>query len=417
MDTVSPSKRGVHARIGEQRPSLLRRFLAGINWPLLIALAMITAFGLVVVYSAVFNRADYNFSRQLSGVVLGAVFMVLVWAFDYRRLLNMLLPLLIVAAVLNLLPLLPGLGVEVNGARCWINIFGQQIQPGEFAKIATILMMAAMVSRFRGKLVHGRDYLKCLALLVVPLLTIMTQPDLGTGMVLFVIGFTILFNGGADRKWLIITVLAIVALITAVLLIDPVLDGWAGHDVLLKNYQKNRLLVFMDNSIDPSGLGYNLNQAKIAIGSGGFMGKGYLQGTQSALGFLPEAATDFIFCVLAEEWGFLGALGLLGLYVFLIVVAIRIALKADVFGRLIVCGCVGMWVFQILENIGMTSGLMPITGIPLPFLSYGSSFMLVNYIAIGLIGSVWAHGRDQQSGSLGMEAINDVSKLHDRRRW
>jgi len=166
----------------------------------------------------------------------------------------------------------------------------------------------------------------------------------------------------------------------------------AGHDVLLKDYQKSRLLVFLDNNYDPTGDGYNLKQAKIAIGSGGFLGKGYMNATQSALGYLPESPTDFIFCVLAEEFGFVGSLALIALYALLVYLCYRIAYGAkDLFGTLIVMCITGMWLFQVLENIGMCCGLMPITGIPLPFMSYGTSFMVVNFTLLGLIGSVWAH--------------------------
>ena len=181
-------------------------------------------------------------------------------------------------------------------------------------------------------------------------------------------------------------------LVAAILLIDPVLDQLFGHDVLLKDYQKSRLTVFLDPTHDTSGDGYNLQQAKIAIGSGGLLGKGFMQATQSSLGFLPEAPTDFVFCVLAEEFGFIGALALLAFYIGLIVCSVNVARSSgDLFGTIIVICVVGMWLFQILENIGMTCGLMPITGIPLPFISYGSSFMIVNFMMLGLINSVWVH--------------------------
>ena len=148
----------------------------------------------------------------------------------------------------------------------------------------------------------------------------------------------------------------------------------------------------MDSTYDVSGDGYNLRQAMIAIGSGGFFGKGFMQATQSSLGFLPEAPTDFVFCVYAEEFGFFGALILLALYIVLLALVFNIARNAsDLFGTLIVCCIAGMWIFQILENIGMDIGLMPITGIPLPFMSYGSSFMVVNFVMLGLINSVWVH--------------------------
>ena len=175
--------------------------------------------------------------------------------------------------------------------------------------------------------------------------------------------------------------------------IDQLIYNSTGEYKLLKQYQRNRLLVFLDqDGSNTSSSGYNLQQAKIAIGSGGLFGKGLLNATQSGHGFLPEAQTDFIFCVLAEELGFFGALVLLGLYAALVLICFRIARGAcDLFGMVIVMCVVGMWLFQILENIGMDCGLMPITGIPLPFMSYGSSFMVVNFFMLGMIGSVWTH--------------------------
>ena len=248
------------------------------------------------------------------------------------------------------------------------------------------------MARYGGRLNDLREYLKALAIMAVPFVCVMTQPDLGTGLVYLVIAAFALIIGGADWRFLVGTVGAMVVLVAAVLILDPIADQIAGHDVLLKDYQKSRLLVFMDSSYDTSGDGYNLQQAKIAIGSGGFLGKGFMQATQSSMGFLPEAPTDFVFCILAEEFGFVGALILLAFYIGLIVVSVNVARGAsDLFGTIIVICVVGMWLFQILENIGMDCGLMPITGIPLPFISYGSSFMIVNFMMLGLINSVWVH--------------------------
>jgi rod shape determining protein RodA len=326
------------------------------------------------------------------GVALGALLLLVLWRLDYRRLSNLFIPLFILNILLILSPLLPVIGVTVNGARSWIILFGQQIQPGELAKLVTILMMAALVGRFDGRIPNLRAYLRCLGILFIPLVCILLQPDLGTGMVLFAIGAVVLFAGGANWKWLALTALALIVLIVLAFLIDPLLDQSLGRDVFLKEYQKDRLMVFMNEDLDPTGVGYNIQQAKIAIGSGGLFGKGLGMGTQSGLGFLPEAPTDFIFCVLAEELGFVGCLGLILLYAALIGLALLAALRAEeFFGSLVVIGILGMWVFQILENIGMTCGLMPITGIPLPFVSYGSSFMVVNFMALGLILSVWSH--------------------------
>ena len=181
------------------------------------------------------------------------------------------------------------------------------------------------------------------------------------------------------------------ALVALVFILDPIFDNIVGSDVFFKDYQKNRILVFLNPDLDPTGAGYNLTQAKIAIGSGGLLGKGLGNATQSALGFLPEAPTDFVFCTIAEQLGFLGVLFLLALYGALFYIVIRmIGSIPSLFQKLALVGVCGMWLFQILENIGMCCGLMPITGIPLPFISYGSSFMMVNFACIGLILSIYS---------------------------
>ncbi|MDO4890167.1 MAG: rod shape-determining protein RodA [Coriobacteriaceae bacterium] len=360
--------------------------------PFIVSIALVTAYGLIVSFSATANDPDYNFTRQLMGVLVGAVLMVLLWRFDFRQLGDYATVFMVVNIVLILSPHLPLLGVESNGALSWVHIGPARFQPGEFAKVTVILMDACIMAKYRGKLDDPREYLKALGLMSVPFICIMTQPDLGTGLVyLFIAGIALLI-GGARPKYLGITVGVVVVLVVAVFLLDPVLDAAMGRDVLLKDYQRARLLVFMDSTYDTSGDGYNLTQAKIAVGSGGLLGKGFMNATQSTLGFLPEAPTDFVFCVLAEEFGFLGALALLAMYLGLIISSLRIARNSQsLFGLILVVCIVGMWCFQILENIGMDIGLMPITGIPLPFVSYGSSFMVVNFICLGLIGSVWVH--------------------------
>lgn len=254
-------------------------------------------------------------------------------------------------------------------------------------------MDASVMARYGGRLDDPREYMKALGIMLVPFLCIMTQPDLGTGLVYLCIAAFALVMGGARAKYLMITLGLFIAAIVAVFAIDEVLKASSGEYKLLKQYQRNRLLVFMDQSGSATtDEGYNLQQAKVAIGSGGLFGKGLFQGTQHSLGLLPEAPTDFIFCVLAEELGFFGALVLLALYGALILISFRIAKSsADMFGLVIVMCVIGMWLFQILENIGMDCGLMPITGIPLPFMSYGSSFMVVNFVMLGMIGSVWYH--------------------------
>ncbi|NHM14334.1 FtsW/RodA/SpoVE family cell cycle protein [Xiamenia xianingshaonis] len=390
--TSLPQISSLKSAPGASRRGRERRF-GWINLPFVVVVAALVSYGLVVVYSAVSVDPDYSFSRQLAGVAAGVVLMAAVWRLDYRRLAEFTNVFLVINVVLILSPHIPGLGTDAGmGAKSWINV-GMQIQPGEFAKITVILLDASVVSRYGGKLEDAGEYRKALAYILVPFACIMTQPDLGTGLVYLFIGAVALVMGGARPKYLLITLVAGIVAIACVFAVDDAIKNSTGEYKLLKQYQRNRLFVFLNqDSADLSSEGYNLKQAQIAIGSGGLFGKGLFQGTQHSLGLLPEAPTDFIFCVLAEELGFVGALVLLALYVALILISFRIAMASnDLFGMVIVMCIVGMWLFQILENIGMDCGLMPITGIPLPFVSYGSSFMVVNFVLLGLIGSVWSH--------------------------
>ena len=373
-----------------------RRF-PWLNLPFILVLALLVSYGLVILMSAIANDPDYSFTNQLTGVALGVVFMVLVWRFDYRRLSDFTTIFLVVSIVLILSPHIPGLGTDAGmGAKNWIKL-GIQVQPGEFAKITVILLDASIMARYGGRLDDPREYAKALGMMLVPFACIMTQPDLGTGLVYLFIGAVALVVGGARPKYLLITLGLFIVAIVAVFLIDQVIYDSTGEYKLLKQYQRNRLLVFLDPDIDPTGESYNLKQAQIAIGSGGLFGKGLFQGTQHALGILPEPATDFIFCVLAEELGFFGVMVLLALYTALVLICFRIAgASSDLFGMLVVMGVVGMWLFQILENIGMDCGLMPITGIPLPFVSYGATGMVMNFIMLGMVGSVWTHNIQKQ---------------------
>ena len=374
--------------------------LSAINWPFLLVVVLLVTYGLVVVYSAVSADEDYSFSRQLAGVAVGAIAMALIWAFDYRRLSEYTTLFVMLNVLLILSPHVPGVGVNTMGATSWIKLGPlPQIQPGEFAKITVILLDASIMARYQGRLDDVREYCKAVGLMLIPFVCIMTQPDLGTGLVYLFIAAVALVVGGARLKHLLVTLAICVALVALVFVLDEVIKSSAGEYKLLKQYQRDRLLVFMNQEgADLTDEGYNLQQAKVAIGSGGLFGQGYMNGSQHSLGILPEAPTDFIFCVLAEELGFFGVMGLLGLYIALFVLGFRIAsASSDMFGLLIVMCIVGMWLFQILENIGMTCGLMPITGIPLPFMSYGSSFMVVNFALLGFMGSVWLRGKESAS--------------------
>ena len=298
---------------------------------------------------------------------------------------------MIFVAFLILSPQIPGLGTTAKGATSWLAIGGFRLfQPSEPAKLVTIVIMAAVIAGYKGRIKSARELGKVLAILAVPLGLILLQPDLGTGMVFVAITAGMLLIGGLDAKWFLVLGIAGALAVAALLGLNSTLDKSLGHDVLVKNYQLDRLLVFVDPTRDPKGAGYNLEQSKIAIGSGELTGKGLGSGTQSNLRFLPEPHTDFIFSVTGEEVGFLGAVLLLGLYLALLITALEIAAQSrDLFGSLICAGIISMWTFQVLENIGMTIGLMPITGIPLPFMSFGSSFMVTNMLAVGMLLSIW----------------------------
>lgn len=379
---------GLAAKTGEKG--------GGVSLPanviLLVVIALILICGFVTLYAVTRTETEYSFMRQLLGVGLGVAVMIAVWLFDYRRLADMVIPLIVLDVILVLLPMVPGLGLEVNGATSWVKIGPLSFQPSELAKPVTILVMGAATARYQGSIMRGSDFLKLLGILLIPFI-LLVREDLGTALVILLVGFCIMLVGGLARRWLIISLVTAVVGVAALLGLNGVVSEWTGGDVqLIKQYQMSRLLVFVDpDNPEYADDAYNLNQAKIAVGSGEFIGKGWGNATQSSGGFLPESATDFIFCVYAEQFGFVGAFILLVLYLALLMVALGIGLSSsDLFGSLIAAGVMAMWLFQIVENIGMDLGLMPITGIPLPFMSYGSSFMITNFICVGLLLSVWS---------------------------
>ena len=363
-----------------------------LNLPLLFVLAALIGLGLATLYAVTLTDDDYSIAKQLVGIGLGLVICIAVWLFDYRRLNGtaVIFTLMALDLFVILLPMTP-LGIEVNGARSWIRIGGQTLQPSELAKPVTILMMAAYVSRFNGSISNGKDFLKCVGLMLVPM-ACLAKEDLGTALVLMILSFVIIFVGGASGRWIVVTLMVGCVGVAGILVANNVVSEWSGGQTqIIKQYQMSRLLVFIDqDNPDYADDAYNLKQANIAVGSGQVTGKGWGNATQSSGGFLPESATDFIFCVYAEQFGFVGSVVLLLLYLALLACAMAIGFaSSDTHGSLICAGVMGMWVFQILENIGMDIGLMPITGIPLPFMSYGSSFMVVNFICVGMLMSVW----------------------------
>lgn len=353
------------------------------NLPLLLTVALLLLYGALVVHSAIsgFSAGSAMFQRQLFGMALGFVALALMWTLDYKRLEGWLGPLVVFNALLIVSPRIPGLGGEAKGATAWLEIAGVRLfQPSEPAKLVTIVIMAIVISQFKGVIERPRDVMRVLAYLALPFGLILLQPDLGTGLVFIAITMGVLLVGGVKPKWFLVFALV------GVIGVGVIFKGG-----FLAQYQEDRLLVFIQPDRDPRGAGYNLEQSKIGIGSGGLTGKGLGQGTQSNLNFLPERHTDFIFSVLGEELGFTGSIMLLGLYLALLMTALEISTSSrDLFGSLIAVGLISMWTFQILQNMGMTMGLMPITGIPLPFMSFGSSSMITNLAGTGMLLSVWA---------------------------
>jgi rod shape determining protein RodA len=352
-----------------------KRFVRNFNWPLAIAAVAATAIGIVCIGSAGLHNPQFagEARRQLFYVVLGIVLMIGVSLVDYRNW-QRWAPGLYVANLLLLLFILRG-GHSALGAQRWVSLgpFGT-FQPSEPAKLVLAISLAAVLCR--GSYSRLQDLWKPLLTVAIPALLILKQPDLGTALVLLAILTVQLFLGLPKLGDFAIYALGVL-LVAAVAI---------GTNAVLKPFQKTRLFVFLNPKLDPLGSGYSLNQSKIAVGSGEWLGRGLYHGTQTQLNFVPENSTDFIFTVLAEEWGFAGALVLLVLYAGLLYGGVRSMLAArDRFGFLLAAGLVGMFFFHILVNVGMTVGIMPITGIPLPFVSFGGSAVLTGFAGIGIL--------------------------------
>jgi rod shape determining protein RodA len=355
----------------------------------LVASVALCAYSALLVYSATHGRpslAGY-FPKQITWVVIGLVLAVGVSLFDYSKLQHYFPQLYAINLVMLVGVFLVGHGAK--GAQRWYNLKFMTLQPSEFAKLLVILFLAAYIAYRKGDIDNLADVAKSFGLVAVPMVLIMRQPDLGTSLVLVAIWLGMLVIAGLRWQYLavILAVFAIFALVALMPILFP-----QSHFHILSSFQLKRLIVFADPGVDRHGSGYNLSQSKIAIGSGGFTGKGLLSGTQTNLNFLPERHTDFIFSVLGEELGFVGALILLLLYGWLLMSALRVASASrDPFGTNVAAGIAIMWAFQMVVNIGMTTGIMPVTGIPLPFISYGGSSMWTHLIASGLLMSIWFH--------------------------
>ena len=329
---------------------------------------------------------QYYLKRHVINILIGAVLAYGVTVIDYR-LLRAYTPFLWGAAVLGLLiVLIPGLGTEKNGARAWIALPGGfQIQPAELAKVGIIIGMAMILSErsHDSDKPSNKNVLQSLAVAALPVLLIILQPDMGTILIIAASVVTMIAVSGTSSKWVV------------GLLLLAVSGGFIAVQAgVISEYQVKRLQTFVDPNADTQGSGYQLRQARITVGSGGLLGTGLFNGPQTSGRFVPEQQTDFIFTVAGEQLGFVGSGTILVLYLILLMRAFSIARRTnDPFGRLVCTGVIAWFAFQMFENIGMTLGLMPMTGVPLPFISYGGSSMFATLIGFGLLQNVHARLR------------------------
>lgn len=363
-----------------------------IDWVLMIAVLALITLGTLLVWSATTHREDLTggdptayLRKQVVNIAIGLVLMVVVLATDHRWV-RIVAPLVYLASIAGLVMVL-AIGSTVNGSRSWLQVGGMSIQPSEFAKLAVVIGMALWVAE-RTDVRRGRpagplggsigDVVGMLVIAGIPGALILLQPDLGTTLVLSATVFGVVAISGAPRRWL-----ALLAGGAATAAVAAVAAGF------LKQYQLDRFLAFTNPDLDPRGAGYNVEQARIAIGNGGLFGQGLFDGTQTRAGFVPEQHTDFVFTVAGEELGLVGAGVLIALLGVVVWRALAISARADdVFGRLAAAG-IACWLgFQAFQNVGMCLGIMPVTGVPLPFVSYGGSSMFAGLLAVGLLQNI-----------------------------
>jgi rod shape determining protein RodA len=363
----------------------------GLDWVLMLAVLALVTLGTLLVWSATAHRDTLTggeptayLKKTLVNVAIGLVLMVMVLATDHRWV-RILAPLVYLASIVGLLLVLV-MGSTINGSRSWLQLGGMSVQPSEFAKLAVIIGMALLVAeRFEGsskRRVGSVEVIGMLMIAGIPAALILLQPDLGTMLVLSASVFGVLAVAGAPGRWL------------GGLFVGGVLAATVAIQVgVLKPYQVDRFMAFTNPDLDPRGAGYNVEQARTAVGNGGWFGQGLFDGSQTRSGFVPEQHTDFVFTVAGEELGLIGA----GLLVVLVGVVVWRALlisrnAPDVFGRVAAAGIACWFGFQAFQNIGMCMGIMPVTGVPLPFVSYGGSSMFAGMLAIGLLENIHLRG-------------------------
>jgi rod shape determining protein RodA len=353
-----------------------RRLFTHMNWALLGCTLLLFLAGVGNLYSASGMRLEDGitvssfYQRQTIWGLMGFAVMLVSITFDYRQLRNLAWPLLLVTLIL--LAAVPFVGITVNGAKRWLPLGVVNFQPAELAKLTVLILGARLLSR-DGRPLGWGDFFRILLVGCIPAAFIVMQPDLGTTLnLLLLIGGMLLFHG--LRPGVRYTCFVAIPCMLPLL--------WFG----MRDYQRQRILTFLDPSNDPKGAGYHIIQSQIAIGSGQTWGKGFLEGTHSQLRFLPEKHSDFAMAVYGEEWGFAGCIALLALFcLFLLTIFNTVVEAKDRFGSTLVAGVFFYFFWQILINMGMVIGLMPVVGIPLPFISYGGSATLINFALVGIV--------------------------------
>ncbi len=352
-----------------------KREFKNMEWGLLIVAIILSIIGLIALFSATQETEYDEFKKQIIWFVVSIIMMVIVMLINYETLVK-LSPIFYGIFIILLIAVM--FTKPINGATSWFNIGSFSFQPSEFAKIAVILFLAFIISKIQERYMEDINkptrLLIIFAALALPLLLIIKQPDYGTAMAFCVALFMMLFTAGIDKKY-IIGALIIICISVPIL-----------YNFILPEHAKKRIDIFLNPESDPRGSGYNIIQSKLAIGAGGLTGMGLLKGNQTQLGYLYPKTTDFIYSVIGEEMGFIIAGSIIVLYTFLVTKALYVAKTAkDSTGSLIASGIAGIFLFHMAENIGMVMGLLPITGVPLLFVSYGGSSMITSYMLIGIL--------------------------------
>ncbi len=356
---------------------VITHIFLSIDWPLLAVVSLITAIGFICLYSAGYSF-PWRITAQIRNIVVAVIAMIIVANVPVSWLRRIAIPVYVVGVLLLLATLF--FGVSVKGATRWLNVGFAQIQPSEIMKIATPMLLATYF-QLRQDSIKWWDYAVSFVILFIPVVLILRQPDLGTSILVFCAGFSVIFFAGISWRFL-------ATLFVGVLVFLPV--AWN----LMYDYQRQRVMTLLDPSSDPLGSGFHILQAIIAIGSGGFAGKGWMNGTQAHLDFIPERTSDFIFAVFSEEFGFVGNCSLIILYVVLICRTLRIAYTSHrLFDKLIAGSIATIFLMYSVVNMGMVSGVLPVVGVPLPFISYGGTAFLILGICCGILMAISAEKR------------------------